>query len=68
MTNITVVPLDTKDTNKMIEVFLTAFEKDSLMCYFFGDEYHNLAHYLWQYICDLTPILDLLLLGAFVSE
>lgn len=67
MTNIAIMPLETKDTKKSIEVFFAAFEKDPLMDYFFGNKYQNLAKYSWQYICNLAQILDLLLLGAFVE-
>ena len=67
MTTIKIKSLDTKDQEQIIAVLSAAFEKDQLMYYFFGDEYHNLAKYFWQYICDLTPILDLLLLSAFVE-
>lgn len=67
MTKITITSLETKDTQNIIEVFLAAFEKDPLMYYFFGNEYHNLARYFWQYVCDLSSILDLLLLGAFIE-
>ncbi len=69
MTNVIITPLDPKkEAQKIIEVFIAAFEKDPLMNYFFGNEYHSLAKYLWQYVDDLTPILDLLLLGAFVES
>lgn len=68
MTNVIITPLNPKkEAQKVIEVFVAAFEKDPLMNYFFGNDYHSLAKYLWQYFGDLTPILDLLLLGAFVE-
>ena len=67
MTKITITPLDTKDTEKAIEILFAAFEQDPLMRYFFGNEYQNLAKHLMQYICNLTAISDSLLWGAFIE-
>ena len=68
MTKIEIKRLDIKDTEKVIEVFSAAFKEDPLMYYFFGDNYHYLVKYLWQYVCDFVHLSDSLLLGAFVAK
>ncbi len=57
MTTIKIKSLDIKDQEQIIAVLSAAFEKDPLMYYFFGDEYHNLAKYFWQYICAIKNLL-----------
>lgn len=68
MTKIKIARLDSKDKDKIIEIFFAAFEQDPLMYYFFDHRYQNLATYVIQYMCDLASLLDLILLGAFVEE
>lgn len=59
--------LEAKHTNNAIKVLSAAFLGDPLMNFFFGDAYEHSAKHLWQYVCDVTPILNWLLLGAFVE-
>ena len=67
MTKIKITPVNTKDTEKVIEVLFAAFEQDPLMLYFFGNEYQNLAKYVMEYLCNLAHLSNLSLWGAFIE-
>ena len=64
MTKIKITSVNTKDTEKVIEVLFAAFEQDPLMYYFFGNEYQNLAKYVMEYLCNLAHLSNLSLWGA----
>ena len=68
MAEIKIKRLDTKDTDKIVEVLLAAFEKDPLMSYFFGDRYQDLAPHTIRYMCNLANISDLFWIGAFLKN
>ncbi len=67
MSTIEITRLNTKDTENVVEIFLTTFENYPLMEFFFGDKYKQSMKYLIKSMCDETSIADNLLLGAFVE-
>lgn len=67
MSTIEIARLNARDKGNIVEVLFTAFENYPLMQFFFGDAYQNLARYFWGYICDVAPIIDAILLGAFIE-
>ena len=68
MATIKIIPVDSKDKERAVEILLAAFEQDPLMSYFFGNEYHNLAKYVMEYVCNLPSLSNSVLWGAFVEE
>ncbi len=67
MSTIEITRLNTKDTENVVEIFLTTFENYPLMKFFFGDKYKQSMKYLIESMCDETSIVDNFLLGAFVE-
>ncbi len=67
MSTIEITRLNTKDTENVVEIFLTTFENYPLMEFFFGDKYKQSMKYLIESMCDETSIADNFLLGGFVE-
>ena len=63
ITQLNVNTLDTKDIEKIMEIFSNAFENYPLMEFFFGDTYQQSIKYLLQ-----ASIVDQLFLGAFAED
>lgn len=67
MSTIEITRLNTKDTENVVEIFLTTFENYPLMEFFFGDKYKQSMKYLIESMCDETSIADNFILGGFVE-
>lgn len=67
MSTIEITSLNTKDTENVVEIFLTTFENYPLMEFFFGDKYKQSMKYLIESMCDETSIADNFILGGFVE-
>jgi ribosomal protein S18 acetylase RimI-like enzyme len=68
MNSIKIIPLEAKHKENVIEVIIAAFDGYPLMNLFFGNSYKRSTKALWQYIFDISPIQDSLLLGAMVRD
>ena len=68
MNSIKIIPLEAKHKENVIEVIVAAFDGYPLMNLFFGDTYKRSTKALWQYIFDISPIQNSLLLGATVRD
>lgn len=67
MSTIEITNLNTKDTDKIIEIFFNTFENYPLMQYFFGNAYKQSMKHLIKSMCDKASEGDSLLLGAFAE-
>ncbi|MBW4533800.1 MAG: GNAT family N-acetyltransferase [Pleurocapsa minor HA4230-MV1] len=63
-----IIPLEAKHKENAIEVIIAAFDGDPLMNLYFGNSYKRSIKALWQYIFDISPIQNSLLLGAMVRD
>lgn len=68
MNSIKIIPLEAKHKENVIEVIIAAFDGYPLMNLFFGDTYKRSTKALWQYIFDVSPMQNSLLLGAMVQD
>lgn len=67
MSTIEIHPLDTKDTDKIIEIFSSAFENYPLMEFFFGNQNKESIKHLIKPICNQESLVENLILGAFAE-
>ncbi|MGB6295371.1 MAG: GNAT family N-acetyltransferase [Rivularia sp. (in: cyanobacteria)] len=67
MSTIEINRLETKHTEKIIEIFSNAFENYPLMKFMFGNSYKKSIKHLIQLMCDKAFIDDELLIGGFVE-
>ena len=68
MNSLKIIPLEAKHKENVIEVIIAAFDGYPLMNLFFGDTYKRSTKALWQYIFDISPMQNSLLLGAMVRD
>ncbi len=52
MSTIEIYPLDTKETDKIIEICSSAFDNYPLMEFFFGNQYKQSIKHLMKFICN----------------
>ncbi|MGL5831749.1 MAG: GNAT family N-acetyltransferase [Waterburya sp.] len=68
MNSIKIIPLEAKHKENAIEVITAAFDGYPLMNLYFGNSYKHSIKALWQYIFDVSPMHNSLLLGAMVRD
>ncbi|MEM9927807.1 MAG: GNAT family N-acetyltransferase [Cyanobacteria bacterium P01_D01_bin.50] len=67
MSTVEIKSLDTKDTEKIIEIFSSAFEKYPLMQFLFGDAYKQSIKHLIELMCHEVSVGDGFFLGGFAE-